>query len=179
MVISDHMLIYTNVFQSNLILFSSACRQRFRLPLPLFSSLSSSKSSLQDDTELGHMHKMPHMGHESVALDKLLSLPERTALGRLPLLLWNDEPPLEPHSELRSSPTSQPPFHGFLQSSSWVDCPKNSPSNCSMSHSRSCESLCSTRYLPSTSVCPRDRKFSIRTNNMGEDGIGFILLSVK
>ncbi|KAF4086147.1 hypothetical protein AMELA_G00102920 [Ameiurus melas] len=146
---------------------SKACKPRFRLPWPLFNSLSSSKSSLPDDAELGHMHKMPHMGHESVALDKLLSLPERSALGRLPLLLWDDEPPLDPHCELQSSPPSQPPFHGFLQSSPWLDCPKNSPSNCSMSHSRSCESLCSTRHLPSTSVCTWDRKLPIRPNSMG------------
>ncbi|XP_053095865.1 potassium voltage-gated channel subfamily H member 6 [Pangasianodon hypophthalmus] len=146
---------------------SKACRYRFRLPQPLFNSLSSSRSPLHDDAELGRMHKMPHMGHESVALDKLLSLPERSALGRLPLLLWDDEPPLEPHCELQSSPPSQPPFRGFLQSSSWLDCPKNSPSNCSLSHSRSCESLCSTRHLPSTSVCTRDRKLPFRPNSMG------------
>ncbi|XP_060799476.1 potassium voltage-gated channel subfamily H member 2a [Neoarius graeffei] len=143
---------------------SKACKHRFKLPRPLFNSLSSSKSSLHDDAELGNMHKMPHMGHESVALDKLLSLPDRSALGRLPLLLWDDEPPLEPHGELQSSPPSQAPFHGFLQSPS--DCPKNSPSNCSMSHSRSCESLCSTRHLPS-SVCNWDRKLPIRPSSMG------------
>ncbi|XP_058269185.1 potassium voltage-gated channel subfamily H member 2a [Hemibagrus wyckioides] len=146
---------------------SKACRHRFTLPRRLCNSLSSSKSSLPDDAELGHLHKMPHMGHESVALDKLLSLPERSALGRLPLLLWDDEHTLEPHCELQSSPPSQPSFQDFLQSSSWLDCPKNSPSNCSMSHSRSCESLCSTRHLPSTSVCTRDRKLPIRPNSMG------------
>ncbi|XP_047676223.1 potassium voltage-gated channel subfamily H member 2a [Tachysurus fulvidraco] len=142
---------------------SKACRHRFRLPRPLCSSLSSSKSSLPDDAELGQMQKMPHMGHESVALDKLLSLPERSALGRLPLLLWDDEH-LEPHCELQSTPPSETPCHDF---SSWLDCPKNSPSNCSISHSRSCESLCSTRHLPSTSVCTMDRKLPIRPNNMG------------
>lgn len=157
----------------NFILFASVCGHRFKLPRPLFNSLRSSKSSLNDDTELGHIYKMPHMGHESVALDKLLSLPERSALGRLPLLLWNDDPPLEPHCELQSSPPSQSAFHGILQSSSWLDCPKNSPSSCSMSHSRSCESLCSARHLPSTSVCTRDRKLPIRPNSMGEDGVGF------
>lgn len=164
---------YNQIFNwlQNVIFFASACRHRFKLPRPLFNSLSSSKSSLHDDAELGNMHKMPHMGHESVALDKLLSLPDRSALGRLPLLLWDDEPPLEPHGELQSSPPSQAPFHGFLQSPS--DCPKNSPSNCSMSHSRSCESLCSTRHLPS-SVCNWDRKLPIRPSSMGEDGIGTI-----
>lgn len=163
----------------NLILYASACRHRFTLPRHLCNSLSSSKSSLPDDAELGHMHKMPHMGHESVALDKLLSLPERSALGGLPLLLWDDEHTLEPHCELQSSPPSQPSFQDFLQSSSWLDCPKDSPSNCSMSHSRSCESLCSTRHLPSTSVCTRDRKLPIRLNSMGEDGVRFIRPTMK
>lgn len=156
----------------NLILYASAFRHRIRLPRPMCSSLSSSRSSLPDDAELGDMLKMPHMGHESVALDKLLSLPERSALGRLSFLLWDDEPPLEPHCELQSLLSFQPPGHELLQSSPWLDCPKNSPSNCSMSQSRSCESLCSTRHLPSTSVCNRDRKLSMRPNSTGKNRVG-------
>ncbi|KAI5625675.1 microtubule-associated protein 4 isoform X1, partial [Silurus asotus] len=145
---------------------SKACRYKFRLPQPLFNSWSKSKSPVHDDAEVGTLHKMPHMGHESVALDKLLSLPERSALGRLPLLLWDDETPLESHCELQSPSPSQQ-FHGFLQSSSCLDCPRNSPSSCSLSHSRSCESLCSTRHLPSTSICTRDKKLPNRPNSMG------------
>ncbi|XP_062872365.1 potassium voltage-gated channel subfamily H member 2a [Trichomycterus rosablanca] len=146
---------------------SKACRHRFRLPRPLLPSLHSSKPSLHDDAEFGHMHKMSHMGHESVALDKLLSLPERSALGGDPLLLWDDKPPLEPHSELPSSSPSQPHCQGFSHSSSWLNCPKNSPSNCSMSHSRSCESLCSTSHSPTTKDLAWNKKLPVRPHSAG------------
>ncbi|KAM6919933.1 voltage-gated inwardly rectifying potassium channel KCNH6-like [Lycodopsis pacificus] len=55
-----------------------ARRQRLRL---LLRSLSSSTGVLSQDTELGAPHAdLPPLGHESVALDKLLSLPERQQL---------------------------------------------------------------------------------------------------
>ncbi|XP_060899964.1 potassium voltage-gated channel subfamily H member 6-like [Labrus mixtus] len=62
-----------------------ARRQRLRL---LLRSLSPSSSA---DTELGA--PLPPLGHESVALDKLLSLPERQQLEEAGagLLLWDKE----------------------------------------------------------------------------------------
>uniref|UniRef100_A0A3Q3F484 Voltage-gated inwardly rectifying potassium channel KCNH2 n=1 Tax=Labrus bergylta TaxID=56723 RepID=A0A3Q3F484_9LABR len=62
-----------------------ARRQRLRL---LLRSLSPSSSA---DTELGA--PLPPLGHESVALDKLLSLPERQQLEEagVGLLLWDKE----------------------------------------------------------------------------------------
>ncbi|TSN57724.1 Potassium voltage-gated channel subfamily H member 6 [Bagarius yarrelli] len=126
---------------------------------PSCTSLSIRKSSMPDDAELGHMYKMPEMGHESVVLDKLLSLPERSALGRLPLLLWDDE--------LQSLPTSQRPRNELMQSSSWQDRPKKSSSNCSNNHSRSCESLCTAHSLPFSDACIKDRKHPIRPISMG------------
>ncbi|XP_068593890.1 potassium voltage-gated channel subfamily H member 2, partial [Cebidichthys violaceus] len=55
-----------------------ARRQRLRL---LLRSLSSGTGVLSQDTELGAPHAdLPPLGHESVALDKLLSLPERQQL---------------------------------------------------------------------------------------------------
>ncbi|XP_054451977.1 potassium voltage-gated channel subfamily H member 6-like [Anoplopoma fimbria] len=68
-----------------------ARRQRLRL---LLRSLSSSTSVLSQDTELGAPHAdLPPLGHESVALDKLLSLPERQQLEEAGagLLLWDQE----------------------------------------------------------------------------------------
>uniref|UniRef100_A0A3B4DN17 Voltage-gated inwardly rectifying potassium channel KCNH2 n=1 Tax=Pygocentrus nattereri TaxID=42514 RepID=A0A3B4DN17_PYGNA len=143
---------------------SKACsRPRFRLPRPLLHPLSGNKQSLRDDAEMGHMREMPHMGHESVALDKLLSLPERAALEGPPMLLWEDEPP----SESLSAP-AQPLTQGFSLSSPRLHCPKpeTSPSNCSMSHSRSCESLCSMRRSPSNDF-NWDKKLLIRPNSTG------------
>ncbi|KAL6471241.1 hypothetical protein MHYP_G00198910 [Metynnis hypsauchen] len=143
---------------------SKACsRPRFRLPRPLLHPLSGNKQSLRDDAEMGHMREMPHMGHESVALDKLLSLPERAALEGPPLLLWEDEPPLE-----SLSVPAQPLTQGFSLSSPRLHCPKpeTSPSNCSMSHSRSCESLCSMRRSPSNDF-NWDKKLLIRPNSTG------------
>uniref|UniRef100_A0A8B9H2L8 Voltage-gated inwardly rectifying potassium channel KCNH2 n=1 Tax=Astyanax mexicanus TaxID=7994 RepID=A0A8B9H2L8_ASTMX len=146
----------------------SACnKHNFRFPRPLLN-LSSSKQSLHDDAEVGHMREMPHMGHESVALDKLLSLPERAALEGPPLLLWENEPPLESHCKLQPSAPVQPLSQGFTLSSPRLHCPKPdaSPSNCSMSHSRSCESLCSMRRSPSNDFI-WDKKLPIRPNSTG------------
>ncbi|XP_066534725.1 potassium voltage-gated channel subfamily H member 2a [Hoplias malabaricus] len=150
---------------------SKACsRRRFRLPQPLLHHLGGSKQSLRDDAEMGHMREMPHMGHESVALDKLLSLPERSALEGPPLLLWEDEPPLEPQCEVQqpSALSPQPLTQNVSQSSPRLHCPKPqaSPSNCSMSHSRSCESLCSMRPSPSSEFI-WDKKLPVRPNSTG------------
>ncbi|GLD61799.1 potassium voltage-gated channel subfamily H member 7-like protein [Lates japonicus] len=68
-----------------------AWRQRLR---PLLRSLSPSSSVLSQDTELGSpCADLPPLGHESVALDKLLSLPERQQLEEAGagLLLWDKE----------------------------------------------------------------------------------------
>ncbi|XP_029309277.1 potassium voltage-gated channel subfamily H member 7-like [Cottoperca gobio] len=57
-------------------------------------SLSRSTSVLSSDTELGAPHAdIPPIGHESVALDKLLSLPERQQLEEAGtgLLLWDQD----------------------------------------------------------------------------------------
>uniref|UniRef100_A0A8B9GZN8 Voltage-gated inwardly rectifying potassium channel KCNH2 n=1 Tax=Astyanax mexicanus TaxID=7994 RepID=A0A8B9GZN8_ASTMX len=125
---------------------SKGAAHNFRFPRPLLN-LSSSKQSLHDDAEVGHMREMPHMGHESVALDKLLSLPERA---------------------LQPSAPVQPLSQGFTLSSPRLHCPKPdaSPSNCSMSHSRSCESLCSMRRSPSNDFI-WDKKLPIRPNSTG------------
>ncbi|KAF3698887.1 Potassium voltage-gated channel subfamily H member 6 [Channa argus] len=68
-----------------------AWRQRLR---PLLRSLSASSDVLSPDTELGapHADLLP-LGHESVALDKLLSLPERKQLAEAGagLLLWDED----------------------------------------------------------------------------------------
>lgn len=66
-----------------------ARRQRLRL---LFRSFSSHTGVLSQDTELIAPHAdLPPLGHESVALDKLLSLPERQQLEEAGagLLLWD------------------------------------------------------------------------------------------
>lgn len=145
---------------------STACRHRFRLHHPLLPSLhSSSKSAQRDDAELGHKHKMSHMGHESVALDNMLSLQEQSTLADDPLLLWDNNPPLIPHSELPNSSSFQPHCQGFSHSSSWLNCPKNSPSNCSMSHIRSCESLSSTNHSPITKC---NKNLPVRPHSAGK-----------
>ncbi|XP_051809624.1 potassium voltage-gated channel subfamily H member 2-like [Acanthochromis polyacanthus] len=61
---------------------------------PLLRSLSPTMSVLSQDTELGaHSTTLPPLKQESVALDKLLSLPERQQLGKAGsgLMLWNKE----------------------------------------------------------------------------------------
>uniref|UniRef100_A0A7N6BHG8 Voltage-gated inwardly rectifying potassium channel KCNH2 n=1 Tax=Anabas testudineus TaxID=64144 RepID=A0A7N6BHG8_ANATE len=68
-----------------------AWRQRLR---PLLRSLSTSSDVLSQDTELGTPHaELLPLGHESVALDKLLSLPERKQLAEAGagLLLWDED----------------------------------------------------------------------------------------
>ena len=53
--------------------------------------LSRSKQSLENDTELGHQRDLLALGHESVALKKLLSLPERRRLGGTAVLLRDED----------------------------------------------------------------------------------------
>ncbi|XP_056599168.1 potassium voltage-gated channel subfamily H member 2a [Triplophysa dalaica] len=144
---------------------SKAKRRRFRFSLPLLRSLS--KQSLQEDTERGYIQQMPHMGHESVALDKLLSLPERSALGGSQLLLWEDKAQTEADGQPR--PVSPPLSQGFSQSSPRLHnlTSEASPSSCSMAHSRSCESLFGMRPSPSTSDFNWDRKMPVRPNSTG------------
>ncbi|CAM4593058.1 unnamed protein product [Leuciscus chuanchicus] len=148
---------------------SKARRHRLRLPLPLLRSLSGSKQSLHEDSEKGYMQPMPHMGHESVALDKLLSLPERSALGGSQLLLWEDKAQNEPESEPRPSEVSPPLPQGFSQSSQRLHnlTSEACPSSCSMAHSRSCESLCGMRPSPSTTDFNWDRKLPVRPSSTG------------
>uniref|UniRef100_A0A671NLN5 Voltage-gated inwardly rectifying potassium channel KCNH2 n=1 Tax=Sinocyclocheilus anshuiensis TaxID=1608454 RepID=A0A671NLN5_9TELE len=145
--------------------------RRRRLRLPLLRSLSGSKQSVNEDSEKGYMQPMPHMGHESVALDKLLSLPERSALGGSQLFLWEDEAQNEPESEPRPSEASPPLPQGFSQSSPRLHnlTSEASPSSCSMAHSRSCESLCGMRPSPSTSDFNWDRKLPVRPSSTGND----------
>ncbi|XP_034558652.1 potassium voltage-gated channel subfamily H member 6-like [Notolabrus celidotus] len=73
-----------------------ARRQRLRL---LLRPLSPTSSVLSADTELGA--SLPPLGHESVALDKLLSLPERQQLEEAgaALLLWDKEEEEEEEEE--------------------------------------------------------------------------------
>ncbi|TRY53857.1 hypothetical protein DNTS_002806 [Danionella cerebrum] len=144
---------------------SRARRHHLRLPLPLLRSLNGSKQSLQEDAERGFMQPMPHMGHESVALDKLLSLPERSALGGSQLLLWEDRAQNKPEASEVSSPLPQ----GFSQSSPRLHklSSEVSPSSCSMAHSRSCESLGAMRPSPSTNDFNWDRKLPIRPSSTG------------
>ncbi|XP_026861581.2 potassium voltage-gated channel subfamily H member 2a [Electrophorus electricus] len=121
---------------------SKACRPRFKLCQPFLHPMSSSKQSLHDDAE------MPHMGHESVALDKLLSVPERSELVAPPLPLW-DKAPL-PESCCDPSPSS--PSQALSQGLPWPSLslrgPQSEPSSCGMAHSRSCESLCGIPRSP-------------------------------
>ncbi|XP_077083245.1 potassium voltage-gated channel subfamily H member 2a isoform X2 [Siphateles boraxobius] len=148
---------------------SKARRHRLRLPLPLLRSLSGSKQSLHGDSEKGYMQPMPHMGHESVALDKLLSLPERSALGGSQLLLWEDKAQNETESEPRPSEVSPRLPQGFSESSLRLHnlTSEACPSSCSMAHSRSCESLCGMRPSPSTTDFNWDRKLPVRPSSTG------------
>uniref|UniRef100_A0A9J8C0Q9 Voltage-gated inwardly rectifying potassium channel KCNH2 n=1 Tax=Cyprinus carpio carpio TaxID=630221 RepID=A0A9J8C0Q9_CYPCA len=150
---------------------SKAKRRHLRLSLPLLRSLSGSKQSVNEDSERGYMQPMPHMGHESVALDKLLSLPERSALGGSQLFFWEDKAQNEPESEPRPSEASPPLPQGFSQSSPRLHnlTSEASPSSCSMAHSRSCESLCGMRPSPSTSDFNWDRKLKASLQNATSD----------
>ncbi|XP_052471725.1 potassium voltage-gated channel subfamily H member 6-like [Carassius gibelio] len=148
---------------------SKARRHRIRLPLPLLRSLSGSKQSLHEDAEKGYVQPMPHMGHESVALDKLLSQPECCAIGGSQLFLWEDKAQNEPESEPHPSEVSPPLPQDFSQSSPRLHnlTSEASPSSCSMAHSRSCESLCGMRPSPSTNDFNWDRKLPIRPSSAG------------
>nr|XP_057917628.1 potassium voltage-gated channel subfamily H member 2-like isoform X3 [Doryrhamphus excisus] len=78
-----------------------ACRQRLRL---LLQSFRPGLSGISQDTELGGRHaNLPPLGHESVALENLLSFPERQQLDDAGsgLLLWGDEDLKEEGSWLR------------------------------------------------------------------------------
>uniref|UniRef100_A0A8C1XH24 Voltage-gated inwardly rectifying potassium channel KCNH2 n=1 Tax=Cyprinus carpio TaxID=7962 RepID=A0A8C1XH24_CYPCA len=143
-------------------------RHRLRLPLPLLHSLSGSKQSLHEDAEKGYVQPMPHMGHESVALDKLLSLPEHSALGGSQLYLWEDKTQNEPESEPQPSEVFPPLPQGFSQSSPRLHnlTSEASPSSCSIAHSRSCESLCGMRPSPSTNDFNWDRKLPVRPTSL-------------
>uniref|UniRef100_A0A3P9A4V9 Voltage-gated inwardly rectifying potassium channel KCNH2 n=1 Tax=Esox lucius TaxID=8010 RepID=A0A3P9A4V9_ESOLU len=120
-----------------------ARRHRFHLPTNLLRSLSSSKQSVEEDTELGHQRNLPALGHESVALDKLLSLSERRRLGATGVLLWNED-----QRTLLGDPLDVSTALGFSQSSPrlhYLRVDDECDSNCSVTPSRSCESLCSLR----------------------------------
>ncbi|KAL2097606.1 hypothetical protein ACEWY4_006813 [Coilia grayii] len=157
-------------------------RSRFRLPLPLLRSLSGSKHSLQDDAEFGA--RLPEMGHESVALDKLISLPEHQELG-VPsqrLFLWEEIPPSAPQSpqqhrqpqyrqslQPRSLAMRGPLSQGLSQSSPRLHAPRPDDLNstCSLTHSRSCESLCSLQPSPSPRHNAWDGKLLSRPSSTG------------
>lgn len=74
--------------------FSVLCpaqRQRLRLRL-LLRSISPRTGVLSQDTETGARGDLPPLGHESVALEKLLSLPEIQQLEEAEDgLLWDRE----------------------------------------------------------------------------------------
>ncbi|XP_070701115.1 voltage-gated inwardly rectifying potassium channel KCNH2-like [Pempheris klunzingeri] len=79
---------------------SLARRKRLRL----LRSISSSTGVLSPDTELGTpCANLPPLGHESVALDKLLSLPERQQLEEAGagLLLWDKDGEKEVEERIR------------------------------------------------------------------------------
>ncbi|XP_040910677.1 potassium voltage-gated channel subfamily H member 6-like [Toxotes jaculatrix] len=96
-----------------------AWRQRLRL---LLRSLSSSSNVLSQDSEHGSPRAgLLPLGHESVALDKLLSFPERQQLeeGGAGLLLWDKEDEEEEErtrggirggTDLPTAPASAPPI---------------------------------------------------------------------
>ncbi|XP_028831884.1 potassium voltage-gated channel subfamily H member 2a [Denticeps clupeoides] len=141
--------------------------RKHRFCFPLLRSLNSSKQSLSDEGE--HCGRLPSLGHESVALDKLLALPERQDLmvNPQPMLLWSrspDGPQPTPTSHL-----SQGFSQGFSQSSPRLHClgPEPSASIGSLSHSRSCESLCSLQPLPSPSHYTWDSKLPTRPSSTG------------
>lgn len=81
---------YILLFDSLLLFFlCPAQRQRLRV---LLSSLRLRTGVAPQTTELSSWNDPPALGHESVALDKLLSLPERQQLegARAGLLLWDN-----------------------------------------------------------------------------------------
>ncbi|KAM9350011.1 voltage-gated inwardly rectifying potassium channel KCNH6-like [Symphorus nematophorus] len=90
-----------------------ARRQRLRL---LLRSISPSTGVLSQDTELCAPHAdLPPLGHESVALDKLLSFPERQQLEEAGagLLLWDKDGEEEEEREERGRGRDKDdhPFH--------------------------------------------------------------------
>ncbi|KAJ8012084.1 hypothetical protein DPEC_G00065010 [Dallia pectoralis] len=138
-----------------------ARRHRFHLPTNLLRSLSTSKRSVEEDTELGRQRNLPALGHESVALDKLLSLSERRRLGGTGVLLWDEdqrallggEPALATRDPLDGSPSQFSPRLHFLG----VDDDYEWNSHCSVTPGRSCESLCSLRHTVGSTKTRRER----------------------
>uniref|UniRef100_A0AAZ3R3M3 Voltage-gated inwardly rectifying potassium channel KCNH2 n=1 Tax=Oncorhynchus tshawytscha TaxID=74940 RepID=A0AAZ3R3M3_ONCTS len=132
-------------------------RNRFRLPSTLVRPLSRSKQSLENDTELGHQRDLLALGHESVALKKLLSLPERRRLGGTAVLLRDEDQrallggePILPSTDTSDAPPAL--SLGFSQSSPRLHClrmDEECVSNCIVTPSHSCESLCSLRHVSS------------------------------
>uniref|UniRef100_A0A4W4HDI8 Voltage-gated inwardly rectifying potassium channel KCNH2 n=1 Tax=Electrophorus electricus TaxID=8005 RepID=A0A4W4HDI8_ELEEL len=108
----------------------------------------------------------------SLALDKLLSVPERSELVAPPLPLW-DKAPL-PESCCDPSPSS--PSQALSQGLPWPSLslrgPQSEPSSCGMAHSRSCESLCG---IPRSPAADRNwnRKLPGGPNSTGEPRAGF------
>ncbi|XP_064848041.1 potassium voltage-gated channel subfamily H member 2-like [Oncorhynchus masou masou] len=133
------------------------CRNRFRLRSTLVRPLSRSKQSLENDTKLGHQRDLLTLGHESVALKKLLSPPERRHLGGTGVLHRDEDQRalLGGESILPSTDTSDAPpalSLGFSQSSPRLHClrmDEECGSNCIVTPSHSCESLCSLRHVSS------------------------------
>ncbi|XP_076833221.1 potassium voltage-gated channel subfamily H member 2a [Brachyhypopomus gauderio] len=138
--------------------FCKACRPRFMLRRPFLHPLSVSKP-LHDDAE------MPRMGHESVALDKLLSVPERSVLVAPPLPLWEGAPIPVSCCDPPPSSLSQAAPQGLPWPSPCG--PRPEPSGCGMSHSRSCESLCGFHQSPLATDRNWDRKLPGRPNSTG------------
>lgn len=146
----------------------SARRHRLRLRLPLLGSMSGSKHSLQDDTEFSV--RMPTMGHESVALDKLISLPEHQDLVAAPppLLLWDE-------TARRSSRTPQrrqrQPGSPALRSPLSQGLSLSSPRLHTQRHvdvASSCESVCSLQPEPEPRRFAWDGRLPSRPSSTGQ-----------
>ncbi|KAG9355990.1 hypothetical protein JZ751_000834, partial [Albula glossodonta] len=128
---------------------SSARRCGFKLRLPLLRTRSVSKRSLQDDPEVGCTRDTSHLVQDgSLALGELLTPPEAPRLES-PALLWPERPLLDRRPPLPPLPLSLP-LH-LPQSSLQLHRldPDTSLSNCSLSHSRSRESVHSIRRVSS------------------------------
>ena len=95
---------------------------------------------------------MPPLGHESVALDKLLSLPDRqrfgASMGAGGVLLWDeDDDPLDPPSEAPPVPLSL--ALGWSHSSPRLHFPWRGGEDSRLFPGRSCESLGTMRHAAS------------------------------
>ncbi|XP_029110850.1 potassium voltage-gated channel subfamily H member 2 [Scleropages formosus] len=115
---------------------SSGRSRGFKVRLPLLRSLTNSRQSLRDDPEAGRLQDASRLSHESLALDELLSLPDKSEPGPP----WPEEArplPLPPPPP----PPPPPPAHRLN--------PDASVSRCSLSQSRSRESFHSMRRASS------------------------------